>query len=108
MAWRKGRIFNNAVAADSIKSNEESASSLILFSEILLPLQVLLSSSQPSLQPPAQQWSLHNVDAEMRNQHFVMGSQTKIKHHFPGLQSDGWHSAGPGSVSGPEEFLSGL
>lgn len=81
---------------NSIKSNEESAFFLILFSEILLPLQLLLSNSQPSLQPPAQQWSLHNVDAEMRNQHFVMGSQTKIKHRFPGLQSDGWHSAGPG------------
>lgn len=103
-AWMKGRIFNNAVAVDSIKSNEESASFLILFPEILLPLQLLLSNSQPSLQPPAQQWSLHNVDAEMRNQHFVMGSQTKIKHRFPGLQSDGCHSAGPGSVSGPEEF----
>lgn len=104
MAWMKGKIFNSAVAVDSIKSNEESASFLILFSEILLPLQLLLSNSQPCLQPPAQQWSLHNVDFERRNQHFVMGSQTKIKHPFPGLQSDAWHSAGPGCVSGPEEF----
>lgn len=86
---------------DSIKSNEESASFLILFSEILL---LLLSNSQPCLQPPAQQWSLHDGDAEMRNQHFVMGSQTKIKHPFPGLQSDGWRSAGPGGAAGPEEF----
>lgn len=34
---------------------------------------------------PAQQWSLCNADAAMRSQQFVMGSQSKIKHQFPGL-----------------------
>lgn len=44
-------------------------------------------SAIPShLQAPAQQWSLHNADAEMRHQHFVMGSATKIKQWFPSLR----------------------